>query len=140
AHDVRTIALTANLLQHGDLLLPGNVGLEDDDHNRFRSLPKVSTKKPQVAACGRRICSGLTQPQTPLDRPGKTQPHVDYTVDLQPKVFHGAKANKKPNAVKHRAAAGFPRRNPGGNPDNEIDSPTRSSTSRWKRVCLSLLV
>src|SRR5215471_17589858 len=107
AHDVRTITQTANFLQDGDLLLPGNVGLEDDDHNRFRSLPKVSTKKPQVSTCGSRICSGLTQPQKPHDRPGKAEPSVDYTADLQPIVIHGAKPNKKLNAVKHRAAAGF---------------------------------
>src|SRR5262249_15900448 len=124
AHDVRTIAQTANLLQDGGFLLPGNLGLEDDDHNRFRSSPKVSTKKPQVATCGSWLCSGLAEPQAPGDQPGKIAAGVNSIGKLQSAVIHSAEPSKKPDAVKYRAAAGFPVRNLRGNSDNEIDNPT----------------
>ena len=80
AHDVRLVAEPFDFLQNSFFLFFGKVRSQDNDHNGFRVVAGVVTKKPQVATCGWVANVGLTQSREQVPRvekikvpPGKTE-------------------------------------------------------------------
>ena len=53
AHDVRFVAELFDFLEHGGFVFFRNVRFKNNDHIFVLFGPRVVTKKPQVATCGR---------------------------------------------------------------------------------------